>query len=485
MREQSIRTRLTLWYGVVLSIGLVIFSFLIWLLLKHVIYKDLASNLMSQMAGFEEYVHIEDGGSSRHVTREIAEFSQSLMLDHLLVVWDSRRKVVYSSPPADDIEKLIEGKGSSAKPYKLKWKSRRYLAAIRTVRLRAGEVNVLLAITSQPMEKTVDLLGWVLVLTTPVFVLLAVGGGYVLSRKALLPVAQITERARTIGVGNLSERLAVPKTKDELQRLTETWNGMLERLEVAVSRISRFTADASHELRTPVAVIRFAAESCLRRTRTETEYRTALKKIQRESERMTRLIEDLLFLARADVDKNSGPSDAFELREMVQETSSDFLPIAVAKGVVLEQELEARKIAVLGNAADLRRVLFILLDNAVKYTPAGGTVTVRLKQIGEEAVICVEDTGIGIPKEAQAQVFERFFRVDPSRSKESGGLGLGLAIAEAIVEQQRASIGVGSGLNGGSVFVVRLPVWSGGGIGDGIESLDDAAPTASKTFLRN
>ncbi len=471
MREQSIRTRLTLWYGVVLSIGLVLFSFSIWLLLKHVLYRDVASNLTSQMAGFEEYLHIEDGGSSMHVAREIGEFSQSLMLDHLLVVSDSRRKVVYSSPPAGDIEKLIKGEGS-AKPYKLKWKRRRYLAVNRTVRLRAGEVNVLLAITSQPMEKTIDLLGWVLVLTTPVFILFAVGGGYVLSGKALLPVAKITERARTIGVGNLSERLIVPKTKDELQRLTETWNGMLERLEVAVSRISRFTADASHELRTPVAVIRFAAESCLRRTRTEPEYRAALEKIQRESERMTRLIEDLLFLARADVDKDPRPPDSFELRELVQETSSDFLPIAVAKGVALEQELEAETLSILGNAADLRRVLFILLDNAVKYTPSGGTITVRLKQIGEEALIHVEDTGIGIPKEAQAHVFERFFRVDPSRSKESGGLGLGLAIAEAIVEQHQASIGVESGVDGGSVFVVRVPVWRGAAGGDRLESLE-------------
>ena len=462
MREQSIRTRLTLWYGVVLSIGLVLFSLLIWLLLKHHLYRDLASNLTSQIAGFEEYMHIEDGGSSRHMAREIGEFSQSMMLDHLLVVFDSGRRVVYSSPPAADTEKFPQDRGTNAKPYKLKWEKRHYLAANRTIRLRAGEVNVLLAITSQPVDKTIDLLGWLLLLTTPVFILFAVGGGYLLSRKALMPVAQITDRARTIGVRNLSQRLAVPKTKDELQRLTETWNGMLERLEVAVSRISRFTADASHELRTPVAVIRFAAESCLRRPRTAAEYQAALEKIQRESERMTRLIEDLLFLARADVEREPRPAEAFELSDLVREACSDFLPIATAKEVEFEQLLGAPSILVLGNAADLRRVLFILLDNAVKYTRAGGRIAVRLEQAQEQAVIRVEDTGIGIPKEALTHVFERFFRVDPSRSKESGGLGLGLAIAEAIVLQHQASIGVEPGVEGGSVFVVRVPIWSPG-----------------------
>jgi signal transduction histidine kinase len=292
---------------------------------------------------------------------------------------------------------------------------------------------------------------------TPLFIVCAITGGYFLSRRALLPVSLIAEKAKGIGVTNLSERLTVSQTRDELQSLTETWNGMLDRLELSITKISRFTADASHELRTPVAIIRLSAESVLRKLRSDAEYRMALHKIQRESENMTRLIDDLLFLARADVDENPCSTELINLSTLIGEVAADFRPIAESNGITLSESAPEAHLFVKGNSSDLRRLFITLLDNAVKYTFSGGTVQLHAMREDGEAVAQVEDTGIGIPDGAQAHVFERFYRVDSSRSKESGGYGLGLAIAAAIVQQHNGSINVMSRPGGGSIFVVRLP----------------------------
>ncbi|MGH9697736.1 MAG: sensor histidine kinase, partial [Bryobacteraceae bacterium] len=343
-------------------------------------------------------------------------------------------------------------------PYKLRWKKHTYLAVVQTVLLKEGRVHTLLAISSEPVQRAVYLLGVLLSAAVPLFVVCAAAGGYWLSRRALRPVDAITERARTIGLSNLSERLPVPKTNDELQRLTETWNAMLARLQSAISRISQFTADASHELRTPVAIVRLAAENALRKTRSEPEYRAALQRIQKESENMTRLIEDLLFLARADFDRDAGETGTVDLGALIESVRLDLSPLAEAKAVTLTQNTAGHAIEVLGSLSALRRMLVILLDNAIKYTPEGGAVSIHLEQQSGHATVTVEDTGIGIPEDARSRVFQRFFRVDPSRSKESGGHGLGLAIAQTIVEQHGASIELRPTAQGGSIFSVSLPL---------------------------
>ncbi len=457
IKNISIRARLALWYSAVLSLGLVLFSCTVWLALRQTLRGDLSTALQNQARGLEEYLHIEEQDQSVDLRREIEEYSQSWLQDHLLIVYDNTTKLIYSNVTGAS-ERLAIGKLSnrSDEPRKLIWQHRRYLALDRNIPLKAGTFRVFLAVSSAPNDRAVTLLGWLLALAVPLFIVCGVGGGYWLSRRALLPVDRITERARTIGVSNLSQRLEVPRTNDELQRLTETWNGMLERLEAAVLKISRFTADASHELRTPVAIIRLAAESALRKPRDEAEYRAALQHIQRESESMTNLIGDLLFLARGDVEAPN-ESEPVILDELVKAVCADLSPLASMKRIALTQNLPEAAVMVSGNSSALRRMLLVLLDNAIKYTPEGGNVSVRLEQDRDEVVLRVEDNGIGIPEAAKSRVFERFFRVDPSRNKESGGYGLGLAIARAIVQQHKASIDVRSNATGGSVFSVFLP----------------------------
>jgi heavy metal sensor kinase len=456
-RNISIRARLALWYTAVLSIGLVLFSCTVWLALRQTLRADLSIGLQNQARGLDEYLHIEEQDVSVNLAREISEYSQSWLQDHLLIVFDGKNNLLFSNIAAGS-ERLVASKLSMSfdKPRKLTWNHKRYLVLNRDIPLRAGTFRALMAVSSDANDRAVTLLGWVFALAVPVFIVCGGVGGFWLSRRALLPVDRITERARTIGVSNLSERLQVPRTGDELQRLAETWNGMLERLETAVMKISRFTADASHELRTPVAIIRLAAENALRRPRSEAEYQAALQHIQRESKSMTKLIGDLLFLARGDVEMPL-TCEPVQLDELIRSVCADVSPLASMKYITLTQHLPETSVTIPGNSSGLRRLLLVLIDNAIKYTPEKGQVSVHLEQNRERAVLRVEDNGIGIPEEAKSRVFERFFRLDPSRSKDSGGYGLGLAIARAIVQQHKASIDVQPNANGGSVFSVSLP----------------------------
>lgn len=453
MKTSSIGKRLTLWYTAVLCLGLILFSCSIWLALRHFLYADLESALVDQARGLNKYLQIEDHDLDTSLPVEIDEYSLSMPQEHLLLVLDARGQPIYAAPTG-----LTLQPGDGSKPYRLLWKSHTYLAVVQTVLLKEGRVLTFLALSSEPVDRAVYLLGLLLIAAIPLFAVCGAAGGFWLSRRALRPVDAITERARTIGLNNLSERLPVPKTNDELQRLTETWNAMLGRLESAISKVSQFTADASHELRTPVAIVRLAAENALRRTRPEAEYRAALERIQKESENMTHLIEDLLFLARADFDHSAGETGAVELEGLIEDVCLDLKPLAEVKSIALRRKTPGQHVEVAGSLSALRRMLVILLDNAIKYTPEGGIVSILLEPHPEHATIIVEDTGIGIPEEARSQVFQRFFRVDPSRSKESGGHGLGLAIAQTIVAQHGAAIELRSASHGGSVFAVSLPL---------------------------
>jgi heavy metal sensor kinase len=453
----SIRARLTIWYTVVLAAGLALFSFLVWFALGRILRVDIADNLAHKARGFEEYLHIEERDPDVNLVNEIAEYSQSWLEDHLLVIYDGTGALIYSNI-GTDLSKTSPHKFRDVGGVRaIHWKHRPYLALSRSITLSRGKFRAFLAVSMQSDERALRALGWLLACAVPVFIACAAGGGSWLSGKAFKPVDRITERARHIGIGNLSERLVVPNTNDELQRLTETWNGMLERLEASVQKISQFTADASHELRTPLAITRLAAENALRKSRTEEEYRSALQHIRRESEKMTDLITDLLFLARADVSTENERHNV-NLAELIRDVGSDFTTLALTKEVTLRQDLADMPIAVYGSAASLRRLIVILLDNAIKYTPKGGSVVVRLERRNSEALIEVEDTGVGIPEELKSRVFERFFRADPSRNKESGGYGLGLAIARAIVQQHNAKIETRANSPEGSVFSVILPV---------------------------
>ena len=294
--------------------------------------------------------------------------------------------------------------------------------------------------------------------------LLSVGGAllcYAISRCALAPVEAVTRAAREINGHSLHQRLQSPNSGDELQRLTDAVNEMLARLETSFSRITSFSADATDELRTPISSIRKESESALRRSRGEAEYREALRRILLEAERTTTLIEELLALARADSGRQALHVEPVPLSDTLQEIARGWRQLANVRGMQFNERLKNAELRVMGDAGALRRVVDILLDNAFKYTPVTrGAIRLSAEEVAGRAVITVQDNGIGIADHEQGRIFERFYRVNNERSREMGSAGLGLAIAQWIVEQHHGRIIVESTLGAGSIFRVELPLAS-------------------------
>jgi signal transduction histidine kinase len=263
---------------------------------------------------------------------------------------------------------------------------------------------------------------------------------------------------RSIGGSNLSDRLERLTTGDELQRLSDTLNEMLARIEGAFLRITQFTADASHELRTPISLIRTEAEIVLRKPRGDQEYREALRHILLASERTSSLVEELLALARADSGRESLQLRVLDLSSAITEIANEWRQLIEARDLQFTQTVANRELSVLADRRAVQRLLAILLDNAVKYTPFRGVIELRLEARNDTAVITVRDSGIGIAPQDQVRIFERFYRVDKARSRELGGAGIGLAIADWIVQQHQGSIVVESSIGNGSTFRVEFPL---------------------------
>jgi heavy metal sensor kinase len=282
-------------------------------------------------------------------------------------------------------------------------------------------------------------------------------GGYWLSGRALAPVDQIIDEARSIDSANLAARLSVPSSGDELQRLSETLNQMLDRVEQSVLHMRRFTADASHELRAPMTLIYTAAQFALRRDRDPDELKDSLRKILREAKRCTELINQLLLLARSDAGSCQMHFVPTDIGALVHEVLSEVSMLASSKKLGVSSSLLDKPLRLDIDAASFRRMLLILLDNAIKYTPEGGAIAVNLVEEANTARIAVADTGTGIPAEQLPFIFDRFWRADKVRSRDAGGTGLGLAIAREIAQSHGAELTVESSVGHGSTFTVWFP----------------------------
>jgi heavy metal sensor kinase len=289
-------------------------------------------------------------------------------------------------------------------------------------------------------------------------------GGYWLSGRAMKPVHGLVLATREISERNLSKRLQVPAAQDELRELADTLNAMLDRLEAAFTRITRFTADASHELRTPIAVIRTTSEVILERIRSAEEYREMVEQILRESEFTSELIDQLLTLARADADAAQLSLEPTDLRELIVEIDSGSRTLAHSGGVHWSSQIPKEPLVVMGDRPYLRRLLLILIDNACRYTRSGGTVRLRLETREQEAIIEVTDTGIGVPPEELTHIFDRFYRASNARYFNPDGTGLGLSIAHWIATAHGGTLRAQSSIGSGTSMCLRLRV---SGVGTG------------------
>ncbi len=297
------------------------------------------------------------------------------------------------------------------------------------------------------------LISWLL-WSIPIGVLVSFAGGYVISRRALRPVEDVAHIASRMDVTRLAERLPVAPTGDVVQTLAETFNDMLSRLETAVKRLRQFTADASHELRSPVSVIRTTAELAIREARTQDDLRKDMKEIHDEAKRLSELIEDLLTLARAD-EAHAGPMAKVDLGGLADSVCHRYQRLT--NGRTLKWNVGESNLTVQGHEPSLRRLLIILLDNAVQHTPTDASIHVSVRGNTDQLVFSVADKGEGMPPEELTRIFDRFYRVDPARNRAKGGVGLGLSIAKWISESHGGTITVSSEVGKGSVFQVSLP----------------------------
>ncbi|HEY8750101.1 MAG TPA: ATP-binding protein [Tepidisphaeraceae bacterium] len=318
------------------------------------------------------------------------------------------------------------------------------------------ESKVLVGRSVARERQEVRKLAWLFVFVGAGVMAIGLAGGWLLSTRAIRPINAITATARTISASDLSQRIDLQETKSELGVLAQTLNETFERLDTAFQRQVQFTADASHELRTPLTVIHSHAELALSKDRTAEEYRKTLEACLRASKRMKSLVESLLVLARADARRLELNPVRFDLKTVAEESVHMVEPMAVENQIKVESSLVPVEIT--ADRTRISQLITNLLSNAIRYNRPGGGVKLAVTREDGQAIVTVADTGVGIAEEDQKHVFERFFRADKARSREAGGSGLGLAICQSIVEAHGGTIAFTSKANGGTTFVVRLPV---------------------------
>ena len=441
----SVRARLALWHAGVLTLIICIFSAGIFLFVGARLYADLDTQLAREIGTIsrvyrEEPEELKDLATHWGITLFQIEAGGSIR--HQSEAWER-----------EGLSQALET-GTSGSP--LSWtgsNGHRY----RVQSISESSDRVAAAIEESPLRDTLWTLAVILAIGIPFAIALAIGGGYFLAGRVLSPVAAMAGRAREITAESLAKRLPVDNARDEFGQLATVFNETLSRLEDAFERLRRFTADASHELRTPLTAMRSVGEVALRSPLETAAYRDVIGSMLEEVDRLTRLVESLLILTRADSGKFQLTPERLDLGAVAGHVIDQLRILADEKQQKLSLEAPIH-VRAMGDAALIRHALMNLIHNAIKYTPNCGAITVEVHAMGSgQAVIEVRDTGPGVPAVHRERIFDRFYRVDASRSREEGGVGLGLAIARWAIEANSGRIDLVSDGQNGSSFRVLLP----------------------------
>jgi heavy metal sensor kinase len=474
----TIRARLTLLYFVVLAASFVAFFWICDFGFRRGIETTVNDASRSNLEIVQRVLTLSSSRGIPKVQKELDELSQLWANGAIFEVSVADGQWIFRSPRFFHTTQPIPDppqEGISFLTTNLD--SQQYRIAQKRVLIEGNLFRINAAVPTEPFDQALDRFRVTEKRFLPLLVVLASLLGYWLSGRALAPVNRIIESAEQIGLQNLSQRLEVPKAADELQRLTITLNAMLKRIESSVIRIRQFTANASHDLRSPLSLIRTHAEVALRRHRSESEYRESLGRILSASEETTQLVEALLTLARADASAGHLHFVEMSLSPLLEKIANQAEVLAHSKGLTFSSQLCVSPLLVSGDSAALESLLLAILDNAVKYTSPGGSVQLRSLTISNEALIEVEDTGVGIAPQDIPRIFDRFYRADQARSREVAGSGLGLSIARWIAETHKGRIEVESEVGTGSQFLIVLPLVSAGtsAPGEAPELLDSQA----------
>jgi len=466
MNTRSLRFQLTAWYaglvaGIFLALGLLTY---IWLerymegSLKETQLRRARQIGLSLLAAPQPPLasQVRDGIQLRYAPEA----------NHLFVrVTQAKSGRLYSSkPPLDD---SFDPESVAVPPWPTVHESTRreslssgqelLVASYVCTRPDSEQYLVEAGASTRSMQEVLHQVLLLLGVGLPIVGVVTVSGGYWLVKRALLPVDQIRESAERISLQNLSQRLPVPPTGDELERLSIALNHMITRLDSAFQHSRRFVADASHELRTPLTILRGELEAMLQDRDLPSNEQETVASLLEETERLANIVEGLFALSRLDAGEAKHQPARFDLAELTTSTAEQMELLAADKKISVECDAK-RAVMVDGDRARLKQVIVNLLDNAIKYTPEGGRVCLKVSANDRQALLEVSDNGIGIAPEALPHIFQRFYRVDKARSRECGGAGLGLSIVESITLAHGGLVSVDSVPGQGSRFRVGLPL---------------------------
>ena len=464
MKMFSLRVRLTLWYGTALSLILIVFACALYMALSRGLRDQVDWSLEETAAVTLRALEQHRVGPFLQFEALASEFPELAVLDKSFQIFTLGGTITIQSPNVGSrVIPLSHTALEAALAGQATFESARFReeAPVRLlsvpIRRDGVLVNILQVGTSlSAVESVLHRLLVVLLVIVPMALAAALGGGWFLAGRALQPVEAITQAARRIAAGDLAQRLTVPPSRDEIGRLSATFNDMIARLEASFRQVRQFSADASHELRTPLTVMKGETELALRRARPAEDYRLVLESNLEEIDRMTQIVDELLFLSRADLGEVIIESLPVRLDALVEDIQRQAVVLGQEKDVHVTMGT-VKPAVVKGDELRLRELLLNLVDNAVKYSHPGGKVEIVLVLEGDQARLSVIDQGIGIPPEAQARIFDRFYRTDAARSHAAKGTGLGLSICKWIVEAHHGRIEVQSKVGEGSRFTVVLP----------------------------
>jgi len=468
MNARSISFRLVAWYAGLLTGIFLLLCALLYLDLRHFLENDLreSQSRRTRQIANTLLAHVGQTGEA-YVASQTKDWYEPEINDRFIRITRADGALVYvSGAPKDGSFAPAEVPLFPPSP-KTEFSSKLKLSGGNTLLVAAlnfkssGNPGYLVESGAllDPVESMLDHLFLQLALGLPLAVIIITVGGYLLVRRALTPVEQITRKAEQITQHNLSERLPVAHTGDELERLSHSLNRMIARLDDAFQNSKRFVADASHELRTPLTILRGELENLNDDAGLKPQVRDQLGSMLEEVERLSKIVEQLFALSRLDAGEAQTEWTRFDLAELAKTTAEQMNLLAEDKGITISCDAD-RKVPVAGDRARLKQVVVNLLDNAIKYTPEKGSIQLRVHPVNGHAVLEVEDNGIGIPREALPHVFERFYRVDQTRSGDSGSAGLGLSIVKSICTAHGAEVEAISIPTLGSRFLVKLPLSS-------------------------
>jgi two-component system OmpR family sensor kinase len=466
----SVRTRLTLWHVSVLAAALLMIGGLIYVLLARALYVRIDDNLRTvvEIAMTSLANDLAEGQDTADAARSTAaELSSS---QQMLAIYDEAGMLLAEDGRDDDLQITLPALDTIPTDSVLlltfiepKDTDDRHRLALRRVTIPPGARYLIVVGSSlEPTDEELEFLREILAYIVPLSLVFAGIGGWFLARKSFAPVVAMAERARKIGVEHLGERLPVANPRDELGQLAETFNELLGRLEASLIQQRQFMADASHEMRTPVATARTAASVALQQPdRTQVEYREALSIIEQQTARLSRVVDDMFTLARADAGNYPVRATPMYLDEVVDDVVRASRLLASFSDVTIEIA-PAEPAPFTGDEDLIRRMVGNLLDNAVSHTPADKRVTVELQHADGRYVILITDQGTGIPIEVQSRIFERFYRADTARTRRRDGAGLGLALARWIAHVHGGDVVLARSSDAGSTFSITLPAGRGG-----------------------